>query len=337
MYSDNSIVMKFINLIQLLGVVLVSCSNISNSSKTSVKLLALNGRINGSEIVGEISRGKKPFVGVGEEVVFTIELEDPNFEFISLLSIQFNSLLLRANTDDSIFNTRDCNQNICIDFPFIIEKSITTYTVDAVRFAKLNFEEGVNAIINESSNNSVTFDLFEGDEFPNVIRSVNAINTLIAMNPYKELNAIIEEITSANSHREFVKDLFYSRTLKLITYSVGEDPLTNSYFELGNPIYFPTELDEVLGYNLQNIGFFHGSDYTFLFDLYNDDRLSIENDFSFLNNDTFHFYFGLLDDSFINSYAFNDGNTIYISVKDMEYKIRTMLHRDDRIELLKLN
>jgi len=47
-----------------------------------------------------------------EILIFTVIIEDPNYEFVSLLSLNFNGEIIRANTDDSIVETRDCGENI---------------------------------------------------------------------------------------------------------------------------------------------------------------------------------------------------------------------------------
>jgi hypothetical protein len=115
----------------------------------------------------------------GDILTFTVELEDPEIEFLSLLSVTFNDEIIRANTDDSIATTRNCGSNICIDFPFVAKKSILEYRVDSIKFAKLDGQTGINVIIDENSNNYVNISVYQGDIYPNVIISVNNLNQMI--------------------------------------------------------------------------------------------------------------------------------------------------------------
>ncbi len=181
---------KIITTILLVTVVftLVACSSIANtnvrvlslsygkeapdlvSSNQSIKLLSLN----------ELNTITPEYVFPGDILTFTIELEDPNYEFISLLSIKINDKVIRANVSNAIFSTRDCGANICIDFPFEIDKDVSIYTIQEVKFAKLNNDLGVDAIIDRNSENKVTLDIYKEEVFPFVAEAVELLNQMVS-------------------------------------------------------------------------------------------------------------------------------------------------------------
>ena len=119
------------------------------------------------------------YIFPGDILTFTIELEDPNFEFISLLSIKFNDQVIRANVDNSIVTTRDCGANICVDFPFEISADKSEYTVQEVKFAKLNSDSGVNAIIDNQSDRTIALEIYTNEIYPYVVESVQLLNDSI--------------------------------------------------------------------------------------------------------------------------------------------------------------
>lgn len=129
------------------------------------------------------------YIFPGDILTFTVELEDPNFEFISLLSIKFNDRVIRANVDNSIVTTRDCGANICVDFPFEISADKTEYSVQEVKFAKLNSENGVSAIIDNQSVKTVLIDAYNDEIYPYVVSSVALLNELFNTMEYNDLTA----------------------------------------------------------------------------------------------------------------------------------------------------
>lgn len=336
--------MKFKPSLLLLSILLVACSN-NTASTTRVRLLELRVSSNNLQvnvrdkslkrlgIQPSVVESKSDLILPGDQLTFTIELEDPNFEFLSLLAVNFNDTLLRANSDDSIFSTRDCGLNICIDFPFVIQEGISTYTVNEVRFAKINVESGVSALINDSSINSIELDVYEEDVLPNVLEAVDTINAILENSPYKSTEAIKEEVETANSIHEYVRDQIYARSLKIID---SENYFSSNGF---NEMVFPSEIDESFGLEsphyesgfspFQQVAFFHGSDFEFIHLLYEDMEL-LDSHYSFLD-ETMNLFLGLLDDTFSETFVYNEGNTIYISINGESTSLLT-LERDSRIE-----
>ena len=159
----------------ILVLILVGCSDQSVSTSVKVVGLTYSNETNPSNVLrnntvklnsskNEVNSNE--YIFPGDELIFTVEIEDPNFEIISFLAIVFNGNTIRANTADSIVASRDCGSNICLDFPFVIESGISEYKVTEVKFAKLSITEGVSAIIDNSSNNIITLEIYEGSTSP---------------------------------------------------------------------------------------------------------------------------------------------------------------------------
>jgi hypothetical protein len=162
-----------------------------------------------------------------ETLIFTIIIEDPNYEFISLQSIVFNNETIRGNTDDAITETRDCGENICIDFPHIVKADIINYTVTQVKFTKANSETGF-AIINEDSLNTVTIEIYTNSIYPYVHESVNLLNTWI-----ENMNYYNDNYVFTNSEWEALwEDFFVTRTLKILNF---EDSINYATDDILNP------------------------------------------------------------------------------------------------------
>jgi hypothetical protein len=172
-----------ISLISVLAVFAQSCA-----PSTAVRVLSLSYEgqpeaqpINNTEKLANRFNGPKradeeTYIFPGDILTFTVELEDPNFEFISLLAIKFNGQIIRANSDDSVVSTRDCGLNICVDFPFEIQSGVTQYEVEEVKFAKISSESSVNAIIDNVSINQVEIEIYEDSIHPFVEQSVDFLN-----------------------------------------------------------------------------------------------------------------------------------------------------------------
>ena len=163
-------------------VYLAGCS----TSSTKVRLLELSYSLPGSQtplasvetnrLSTKRNATNENYIFPGDILTFTVELEDPNYEFISLLALKFNGITIRANTNDSIVTTSDCGANICVNFPFEVSADVTEYTVEEVKFAKLSSESGINAIIDNQSQNSLTLDIYTDEVFPFVDDTVDLLN-----------------------------------------------------------------------------------------------------------------------------------------------------------------
>jgi hypothetical protein len=165
---------------------LASCS----AAGTQVRLLELSyslpgsqteaARLNEKNLPTKKNADSSEYIFPGDILTFTVKLEDPTFEFISLLAIKFNGVTIRANTNDSIVTTSDCGANICVNFPFEVSADVTEYTVEEVKFAKLSSESGINAIIDNQSQNSLVLDIYDELIFPNVQYSVDLLNNSVS-------------------------------------------------------------------------------------------------------------------------------------------------------------
>jgi hypothetical protein len=300
---------------------LLEAQSLSNPEK-------LTSRFNGPKRVDD----EETYIFPGDILTFTVELEDPNYEFISLLSVKFNGVTIRANTNDSIVTTSDCGVNICVKFPFEVSANITEYKIEEVRFAKLNSESGVSAIIDNASNNKLILNnLWYSESYPNVTRSVNEINELLSSLEYKNIDDLISMFQETNEYKVIIQTLIKQRTLKVMnpSHDVIGDPNFGPSTRLIN---FPSALDSAItipnsvgneNKTIQLIELFPGSDSEFVHYFYSDTAPIIDSDFEqYLGaySPTFYFnlYFGMLDDSFSNVEAFNKGNDIYLLVNEEE-------------------
>ena len=145
-------------------------SNVNVSFKSLIQLSSSKKIVNETPI----------YIFPNDVLTFTIELEDPNFEFISLLSVTFNKQVIRANVNNAIFETRDCGLNICIDFPFLINANVKTYRVDEVKFAKLSSDSGISALIDRNSVNTITLDIYNEAVFPYVTEAISMLNDMVS-------------------------------------------------------------------------------------------------------------------------------------------------------------
>lgn len=241
--------MKKIFLLMLLLFVffLVSCS--SESVSTSVKVVGLtyetqtnlNEVFNYNSINFQLSNSKinnQEYIFPGDELNFTVEIEDPNFEIISFLAIVFNEETIRANTADSIVSTRDCGANICLDFPFIVESGVTEYSVNEVKFAKLNVSEGVSAIIDNTSKNVLTLEIYEDSTSPYVTEAVNLLNEVYSALTFYENHKIM----TSDEWNEMMSDPTFSRRLIFINFE-GSIIINSQIFKDGKPEEEVTEDD----------------------------------------------------------------------------------------------
>lgn len=113
----------------------------------------------------------------GDIITITVIIEDPDYEFVSLLSIQINDTIIRANTEDTIASTRDCGVNICVDIPYEVELGVYTYSVNALKFVKLGLTESVDAII-DNTNNFIELAIHESSVSPYIEDAVVLLNEM---------------------------------------------------------------------------------------------------------------------------------------------------------------
>ena len=256
------------------------------------------------------------YIFPGDILTFTIELEDPNFEFISLLSIKFNDQVIRANVDNSIVTTRDCGANICVDFPFEISIDKSEYTVQEVKFAKLNSDNGVNAIIDNSGINKVIIDVYQDDLFPFVLSSVTLLNELIAEMKFYNLTEL------ENMHSDF--DSFYwvyawhliGRTLFIENYNNDINQLDTYSINFGSiNLMGDEQYNQYI--NVQDSNNFNTVEFSEFNPIFSKSGAPIYT----LVQDKKMIFIGLLEDKYSNMNVYNIGNTIYISINDEDYQL----------------
>ena len=207
---------KILTLLVLVSSLFALSACQSAFSNTKVRVVGLSYRTSAEEVVSIPSNNSmrllsnrlvadevEEYIFPGDILTFTVELEDPNFEFISLLSIKFNDQIIRANVDNSIVTTRDCGANICVDFPFEITANKSEYSVQEVKFAKLNSDNGVNAIIDNQSIKTVVIDVYTDEVFPYVVESVQTLNNAIQSMTFYENDIVISSNIDINRFRIF--------------------------------------------------------------------------------------------------------------------------------------
>jgi len=165
-------------LILLLFLTLTACT--SGAEQTKVKVVSLTYETQGQELrINNIFKlnTSKPinYIFPGDELAFTVEIEDPDFEFISLLSLKLNDQMIRANTTDAITSTRDCGLNICVDFPYPVTSGVLTYSLTELKFATLGSDDPIDALI-ENDAVSVSIEIWEDSVSPYVEDAVNLLN-----------------------------------------------------------------------------------------------------------------------------------------------------------------
>ena len=271
------------------------------SSNQSIKLLSFN----------KLNTDTPEHVFPGDMLIFTIELEDPDFEFITLLAVTFNGIAYRANVEDSIFSTRDCGANICIEFSYEI-KDKDEYVVNEVKFAKISSESGVSAIIDRNSNNKIEL---------NVYREETAIYVLEAVSKF---NAMISELTYYDGSLTYSNDEMHSiisdRTLK------GTFHILNSDRFFGEHIFYsigPTHtVDGRFGpeqrfFNFGNNEVFYVEQVIQLMEIFS--YFEISGRYREVNLPGWFIYFNLYESRFQSTYFYNEGNKIYVNILGENY------------------
>lgn len=330
----------------LLTLFIQSCSptesiSITQNPQTEVRLLSLSyekdiplndgNQINSIHPKNNIkkSSSENTFIYPGDILTFTVELEDPNYEFLSILAIKFNGQTIRANSDDSIVSTRDCGANICVDFPFEVLSQVTEYVVEEVRFAKVSGESGISAIIDTNSANKVVIDVWESATHPYVEPAVATINEMLKQVDYFSLETLSEMLINSENRISHIESFFKSRTLKII------NPERMYLADGTNAIQFESELDLLQLVNkdsygptdrpsVQLIEMFSGTDSYLLHWLFQGELFYVIDEYfseyfgTYTLNVPTNLYFGLLDESFANVFAYNQQNDIYLSINGVD-------------------
>ena len=306
---------------------MTACSNAVSNTKVRVIALSYSSENTDLAIKPDTNQIKllsnklladevEEYIFPGDILTFTIELEDPNFEFISLLSIKFNDQVIRANVDNSIVTTRDCGANICVDFPFEISADKSEYVVQEVKFAKLNSDNGVNAIIDSNTTNQVFIDVYQGEVYPYVLSSLALLNELIAQMEF------FTSMELEGAHNEFQEiTLIYS------WYLIGRSLLIEGYNNDLNQL-------DTYGVNfgaldlMLNVQYFQ---YINIQDSNNFNTIALSKDYPSYNKtgaplytlvqDKKLLYIGILEARYSNMNAYNIGNTLYLSINDISYEI----------------
>ena len=251
------------------------------------------------------------YIFPGDILTFTVELEDPNFEFISLLSIKFNDQVIRANVDNSIITTRDCGVNICVDFPFEISADRSDYSVQEVKFAKLNSDNGVNAIIDNQSVKTAVIEIYTDEIYPYVLESVQTLNKAISTMKYYENLSTIDREELMRNRRFIIANIPLSFTLMYMllgeTFSVdvlngGNWDDVNTYFT-----YYTTDMEEQqTGHQLIYISILLNDSYPDGFQ----SSLAI-------------FYF---EPKYQDIFFYNVGNSIYVNILGREHFVIELVY-----------
>jgi hypothetical protein len=246
----------------------------------------------------------------GDVLTFTIELEDPNFEFVSLLLIQFNGVVIRANIGDSIIQTRGCGLNICIDFPFTVLKDTSSYTVEDIRFVKVNTEGSISAIIDNQSVKTLELNVFKNEIYPYVLASVDVLNQHFQSIEYFETAeqwralTILEQATVL--HSRMLSILFLENSPSTIdgTFNIDDD---QCYYYHSSTL-IPYDSNDISTWTYFGI---NGS-------------ITLKND----GYPKYYFNIDALHISFMNNiYASNEGNKIYLNIKGTKYFLIEMGQR----------
>lgn len=305
---------KILSLIVLISSLFALAACQSAFSNTKVRVVELSYRTSAEELASVPSNNSmrlhsnklladevKEYIFPGDVLTFTVELEDPNFEFISLLSIKFNDNIIRANVDNSIVTTRDCGANICVDFPFEITADKSEYSVQEVKFAKLNSDNGVNAIIDNQTSKTVEIDIYNGMIYPYVLESVQTLNSAIQnMEYYEDGKYFDNNIWNLISIPEYGGRTFYisdySGTKEIVDLQIGSDDRWSVIVENGE---FDSEYYINQYFVLTYIDYGYGNQY--------------------IHGPRIHFCF--YESKYKNAYFYNDGNSIYLDLLGERYFI----------------
>lgn len=314
---------KILILIVLISSLFALAACQSQVSQTKVRVVSLSYRSSETELEATPSNSSMrllsnklladevvEYIFPGDLLTFTVELEDPNFEFISLLSIKFNDQIIRANSDDSIFKTRDCGANICVDFQYEISADESEYSVQEVKFAKLNSDSGVNAIIDNQTSKTVILDIFKDEVSPYMSESLNLINEILSNLTFENPDFGLAKIVNDENFyqfKQFENYLAKSNSLYIVDYH-------------GEPLQERIDLDgfRYIHYDVNSyIGFIDTDFFTI------DDGWDYEIDTSVSNTILFLGIYSA-NYEYLNIYAVNEGNKIYIQFEQNGTIIRSI-------------
>jgi hypothetical protein len=258
----------------------------------------------------------------GDTLKYTIEIEDPNYEFVSLIAIRFNGVVIRGNVGDSIISTRDCGNNICVEFPFVLQEGKTTYTLEDLRFARIDSSSAISARIDENSQISIDISFYNETIFPFVGETIDKLN-------YLSQNATY--LSSNNDYEENYLHEFYHYGFSYEDTWIGTRQLVLFNYQLNDPIE-------------RNFGSFQSklSNQDMYYERTNHIKL-IQKQYGaytvdgFINRSSIVLEYHLILDVYQNTVFYNDGNDIYVTVADVNYLLFTMQNRSRFFSVLELD
>jgi hypothetical protein len=322
-----------ISLVLLTSVVyLAGCS----TTNTQVRLLTLSyelpgvqsqaARANDRAFLDKKNANEEEYVFPGDLLTFTVELEDPDFEFVSLLAIKFNGVTIRGNTDDSIVDTRDCGANICLDFPFEVSADVTEYTVEEIKFAKLNGDSGINAVIDDQSQKILNILSYTEPNSPYVENAVSILNQMVNDVSYLDTNSPSMPI---DEWVQFIEEGDLLRRHYVINLPINE---TYSFFTngLGQVMTPTTNQEEFLSNNITHIdgsGIGQGlSVNNYSIEIMGDNSASTG---IFLN--VLIINFSLYEEKYSSSNFYREGNDVFVNILGDDFYLFSM---EKRMKLL---
>jgi hypothetical protein len=308
--------MKNINIIiPVFSILVVSCSsNVPVDTKVRLKEISYSQPvpIDNESIPLQASKRSQvdsQYLFDGDQLIFTVEIEDPEYEFISLLSITLNETLIRGNVNNSIASTRDCGLNICIDFPFTIDKSTSTYEVREIKFSKVGYVGAVNANIDETSDFIITLDIYQDDLAPHVNSSILTLNNAIKEYTYLEDNSYL----SVDEWNELMDFNFNGRLFFITGYTIVGNEVGVEIN--GTGIYNQNENgvneEEIDWFNASGVG--AGRQQSIGLGYYG---MSLGNG-KMVNGPLLHN--GFIEPKYKDIYFYNQGNRMYVNVLGLEY------------------
>ena len=260
------------------------------------------------------------YIFPGDILTFTVELEDPNFEFISLLSIKFNDQVIRANVDNSIVTTRDCGVNICVDFPFEVSIDVSEYSVQEVKFAKTNVDGGVSAIIDNDTINKVILSIYQDDIYPYVVSSVALLNEMISQMDFYSTSELKNIFSDFDTFQWVMVWYFENRVLFIENLNTGINQ-SNLYginfgtIELKEGNDYGNDYNQYIQLITSNI--FDSAQFGDTQPIFTKPGAPIYQ----LVPDIYTIFLGVYEDRYSDIYAHNIGNTVYLSINNVSYQL----------------
>ena len=308
----------------VLFLTLTACT--SGAEQTKVKVVGLSYEIEGQELrtnnIFNLNASKPiNYIFPGDDLAFTVEIEDPDFEFISLLSLKLNDQMIRANTTDAITSTRDCGLNICVDFPYPVTSGVTTYSLTELKFATLGSDDPIDALI-ENDAVSVSIEIWEDPVSPYVVDAVNLLNEVYSSLTFYENPMIFDTNDETN---EFFQNLFVQERRLIILNFDGSIIINSQIFKNGKSENDLSEDDYFwVYYGLTEDGDYVGGSG-------GSQQINVELagfDMGEAGVVEFpHIYLGLITKEFKDVYFSNIENTIYVNFGDISVPMITLSNR----------